>query len=208
MKLQISFDILDLERALTIAQEVTPYADIIEIGTPLIYQHGIKAIEQLKQAVPDATILVDAKIVDNGRDMVTLLAKAGARWITVMAGTSQHVIHAACATADSLGVKIMLDLRDSASVAQSALEAKNLGAHALLCHLPHNEQDSGTMSDRWEMIKGNASLPIFISDSINRNNVSSIISLKPTGMIVGKSIVESNNPCEEAQYFQQLCQKE
>lgn len=132
MKLQISFDLIDLDKAIAIGSEVAQYADIIEVGTILIYHHGIAAVERFKSAFPDKIILADTKIVDRGKEVAELFAGAGADWITVMAGTSQHVIHATTTAAHNANVKVMLDLIDSDSVGQSALEAKNLGADALL----------------------------------------------------------------------------
>ena len=126
MKLQISFDLIDLEKAIAIGSEVAQYADIIEVGTILIYHHGTAAIKQFKEAFPDKVILADTKIVDRGKEVVELFAQAGADWITVMAGTSPHVIHATTTAAHSANVKVMLDLIDSDSVGQSAQAAPDL----------------------------------------------------------------------------------
>src|SRR5437762_14314785 len=94
MKLQISFDLIDLDKAIAIGSKVAEYADIIELGTILIYHHGTEAVKRFKEAFPDKVILVDTKIVDRGKEVVELFAEAGADWITVMAGTSANVIHA------------------------------------------------------------------------------------------------------------------
>lgn len=207
MKLQISFDMYDLEKALEIAAQVADHADILEVGTLLLHAHGLKAIEQFKAKFHKKIILVDSKIVDRGKEAVTQLADAGADWVTVMAGTSTDVIHASCSAADKLGVKVMLDLMDSASLGQSALEAKNLGVSALLFHQPQDEQESLTFLDKWDMIKGNTNLPIHVSAKIKRETVQEIISLKPDALVIGKSIIEAGNPAVEAQYFYDLCQK-
>ena len=193
MKLQISFDLLDLDRALDIGSEVAQYADIVEIGTLLIYQHGIDAVKQFKNTFPEKTILADTKIVDRGKEVTELLSDAGADWITVMAGTSAQVIHATTTAAHQANVKVMLDLIDSSSIGQSALEAKNLGVDALLFHQPYSEQDSLMFLDKWDMIKGNTSLPIFVSAKINRENVDKIVAIKPDTIIVGLSITNAED---------------
>ncbi len=207
MKLQISFDIIDLNEALKIAHDVAPYADILEVGTMLIYQHGIKAVEQFRTTFEDKTIIADAKIVDRGREAVKMFAQAGADWVTVMAGTNRQVIQSACATGNDINVNVMLDLLDADSPGQSALEAKNLGADALLFHEPYEEKESLEFLDKWDMVKGNASLPVFISAKINRESVEKIIKLKPNGIIVDRSITLAENPAEEAKYFYDLCKK-
>ena len=207
MKLQISFDLVDLDKAIVIAGEVAQYADIIEVGTILIYHHGIVAIKRFKEAFPDKTILADTKIVDRGKEVVELFAQAGADWITVMAGTSHHVIHATTTAAHNANIKVMLDLLDSDSVGQSALESKNLGADALLFHQPYSEGESLALLDKWDMIKGNSSLPIFISAKINRDNIDKIAALNPDGIIIGLSITDANDSAQEAQYFAELVSK-
>lgn len=208
MKLQISFDTPRLTEALETAAQVADYADILEVGTLLLYTYGVKAIEEFKEKFPRKIIIADSKIIDRGKDAVTIFANAGADWITVMAGTSKHVIHSACTTGASLNKKIMLDLVDSSSIAQSALEAKNLGAHALLFHQPADEQDSLLFLDKWDLVKGNASVPVFISAKIKRETIEHILALKPDGIVIGRGITASENPAQEAQFYYELCSRQ
>jgi 3-keto-L-gulonate-6-phosphate decarboxylase len=207
MKLQISFETTDLQKALTIASEIADYADIFEIGTLLIYTHGLKALEQFREQFPRKTLLTDSKIIDQAKESVTCFAHAGTDWVTVMAGTSSAVIHAACTAANNLNKKVMLDLLDSSSLGQSAMEAKNLGVDALLFHQPYGEQDALIFLDKWEMVKGNTTLPIYVSANIKRENVQDIIAIKPHGIVIGRSITDASNPVEEAQFFAELCGK-
>lgn len=207
MKLQISFDIQDLDRALAVGAQVADHADVFEVGTLLLYKYGVKAVEQFRENFPKKIIFADCKIIDRGKECVTTMAQAGANWVTVMAGTGKDVIHNACTTGDKFNVQIMLDLLDSSSLGQSALEAKNLGASALLFHQPHDEQESLIFLDKWDMVKGNTNLPIFVSGRIKRETIETMLSVKPSGLIIGKSIVEAENPAQEAQFFYELCAK-
>ena len=202
MKLHISFDVTDIEAALRIASEVAEHADILEVGTPLIYAHGASAVEQFKKAFPDNTILADAKIIDRGKESATIFAKAGADWITVMAGTRKNVIHAACTAAQTAGKKVLLDLLDTGSPGQLAMEAKKLGADALLFHRPEEATEPHMLRDKWEMIRGNSDLPIFIAaGATKKEDLEEILSLKPDGIIAGKNIVDASNPADEAAAF-------
>jgi 3-hexulose-6-phosphate synthase len=207
MKLQISFDLIDIDQAIAICSKVAQYADIIEVGTILIYHHGTDAVKRFKEAFPDKIILADTKIVDRGKEVVDLFAQAGADWVTVMAGTSANVIHATTTAAHNENIKVMLDLVDSNSVGQSALEAKNLGADALLFHQPYSETDSLLFLDKWDLIKGNSNLPIFVSAKINRENVDKIVSLGPDAIVVGFAITDAEDSAQEAQYFAELIGK-
>lgn len=203
MKLQIAFDLTDLDKAVAIAINVAPYASMLEVGSLLIFKNGVKAIEKFRETFPEKTIVADVKIVDRGKQAVTTIAQAGADWITVMAGTSKDVIHSVCATAHDLNKHVMLDLLDACSLGQSALEAKSLGIDALLFHKPY-EDDSLLFLDKWEMIKGNSNLPIFIAGKINRDIAERIKSINPDGLIIGKAITEASNPEDEAKFFYEM----
>lgn len=204
MKLQIAFDMSNVEKALEIATQVADYADIFEVGTLLLYSHGVKAVKLFKEQFPRKQILADAKIIDRGKEAISLFAEAGADWVTVMAGTGKDVIHAACTAAHQAKIQIMLDLVDAASLGQSAMEAKNLGADALLFHQAFDEKESVQFLDKWEMVKGNTQLPVFVSAKITRDTINYFLSLRSDGLIIGKSITDSSDPGQEAQYFKDL----
>jgi len=206
MKLQIAFDLVDLEKSLVIAKDVQAFADIIQVGSLLIYKHGVQAVEAFKEALPEKTILVDAKIVNEGRQATSLFAGANAEWISVMAGTAKHVIHQATKEAHSKGKKILLDLHDARSLGQSALEAKSLGGDGLLFHTPLEESKEALM-ENWDIVQGNTSLPIFISARVPRERIPELIELNPAGLVVSSAITEAANPKEEAEYFYNLLKK-
>ena len=207
MKLQISFDIPDLETALEVAKKAAPYADIIEVGTVLLYAYGMRVVQKFHETFPDKVILADTKIIDRGREIITMMGPAQNEWFTVMAGTSKTVIHSACTAAHQASKKVMIDLLDSASLGQSALEAKNLGADALLFHQPYDEQDSFIFLDKWEMIRDNTDLPIFVSAKIKRETIDEVLKIKPDAVVIGKSITEADDPEAEAAYFKELVSK-
>ncbi len=204
MKLQISFDVTDLDNAIDLAKLVADHCDILEIGTLLIYKNGVAAVERFRETFPKKTLLADTKIIDRGKEAVATMASAGADWITVMAGTGKEVIHSASTMAHQRNVKVMLDLVDSGSPGQSALDAKNLGADALLFHQAYDEKDALILLDKWEMVRGNTPLPIFVSAKITRTTILNILNIKPDGIVVGKSITDADDPAQEAAFYYQL----
>jgi 3-hexulose-6-phosphate synthase len=66
MKLQVSVDLLSLEQAIKLLKDVVDYVDIIEAGTPLIKQEGLKVVETFKQSFPNKLIFADMKTMDAG----------------------------------------------------------------------------------------------------------------------------------------------
>lgn len=207
MKLQIAFDIPNLESCLKIAKEVEPFCDRFEIGSILLYKYGIEAIKQFRKEFPDKELLAETQIVKKGKDITILCLEAGADIVTVMAGAHKQVIHSVCAYAGSKK-RVVLDLADTLQLGEASMEAKILGIDAILFNQsPDAKSESITMLDQWDIVKGNTKLPIFITSSINRNTIQKILSLKPDGIVIGKAIVEQDNPAEEAKYFYDLINK-
>lgn len=204
MKLHVAFDITDLDQALTIASTIADNADILEVGSLLIYKYGDRAVTAFKEAFPHKVIFADAKIIDRGKEAAILFAQAGSDWISVMAGTSKNVIHSVCTIAHEQGKKVMLDLLDASSLGQSALEAKSIGVDALLFHKPTDDDTQLTFLDRWEMVRGNTQLPVYIAAPITRENVQELIALNPAALVIGKAITHAENPAEECAYFRKL----
>lgn len=201
MKLQISFDMSDLDKALEIALGVAPYATLLEVGSLLLYKYGIAAVEKFKEACPNNQIVADAKIIDRAKESVSLIAQAGADWITVMAGTKKEVIHAASTAAHDFNKKVMIDLLDAASPGQSALEAQSFGGDALVFYDDYDVNQIHVFKDKWDMVRGNSSLPIFVTGRVNRETIDTVINLQPDGIIISRPITEADNPVEEAQFF-------
>jgi len=204
MKLQISFDGLDIDQNLHVARQVAEYADIIEIGTLPLFRYGVTIVERFREEFPKKIIFADTKIVDRGRDVVSIFAQAGADWVSVMAGTSREVIHGVCSKAHDLGKKVSMDLLDAGAPGQEALEAKSLGVDALMFHQPYDEDPSLSFLEKWEMVRGNTNIPIFISARIDRASLKQILTIQAHGIVVGKAITESKDPATEAQFFAQV----
>ncbi len=208
MKLQISFDLTDLDAAIETARQVVDQCDIIEIGTVLLYKHGIEAVTRFREAFEKKTILVDTKLIDCAEPIIEIMGDAGADWITVLAGATKSAIHSMCKEASKHNLKVQLDLSDASSKAQSAMEAKNLGADSLVFHQPYDEEAALIFLDKWQMVKGNASLPISISAHINKDSFAHIIALKPSGIIIGRAITEAEDPAAQAAHYYDVISKD
>ncbi len=207
MKLQIAFDLPDLEKATALLPELSRYADIIEVGSLLIYKYGEQAVRQFRHLLPHASLLADTKMVDRAKEVTLLFAHAGADWVTVMAGTNRAVIHTACTTAHEAGKKVMLDFLDASSPGQAALDAKSLGADALLIHRAADEQAKLVFLDVWEMVRGNTQLPIYIAGITTRDALQDIMPLNPDGVIFSLTTDNIAHWQEDVQFFHQALEK-
>lgn len=205
MKLQISFDDLILEKNIEMAQQVVHYCDVLVIGTLPLFKHGLTILERFRKEFPDKTIFTDCKIVNKGRDAAALFSLAGTDWISVVAGTNREVIHGACSKAHDLGKKVILDFINAGTPGQETLEAKSLGADAILLHQPADSKDDLVFFEQWEMVKGNTTLPIIIATKRGRDNLNQLCTFNPDSIIVGKSITDNADPVTEAQFFYDQC---
>ncbi len=202
MKLQIAFDLLDLEKCLTLAKSVEMYADSFEIRSSLLLKYGIHIIEQFKATFPNKELFVETQIVSHAQDIVPMCIKAGADWVSVMAGTTQEIIHGVSILASQKKKFVTLDLLDANSIGQAAMDAKKLGVDALLYHNIYDHQDEASFAmEEWDDLRGNSNLPIYITSNIDRNNINFIISLQPDVIVIGKTITMVANPAEEAEFY-------
>lgn len=203
MKLQISFDLLDLDQCLAIAQQVAPYCDRFEVCSILLYKYGVEAITKFRTAFPDKEILAETQIVERGKDITNLCINAGADWVTVMAGANKQVIHNVCSTAAPKNV--MLDLSDTTLLGQASMDAKNLGVDGILFHKPYDQDAQPSMIlEQWEIVRGNTQLPIYVAANFDKETIQRIILLKPNGIVIGRLITEAENPASEAELIYNL----
>lgn len=204
MKLQIAFDVLELDQCLDIAKSVDHFSDSFEIRSSLLMKYGILCIEQFRSTFPEKELFVQTQIISNAADIVPFCLKAGADFISVMAGTAQPTIHAAATITRQKNKKITLDLLDAHSLGQAAMDAQRLGADALLYHNIYDTYNQAQFAmEEWDNLKGNTSLPIYITSNIDRNNIHFIIDLKPDVISIGKTITQSVDPVQEATFYYQ-----
>lgn len=205
MKLHISFNLIDLEKSCSIAQDVNEFCDAFEIGPVLFAHYGIHAIRKFRSTFPEKIIICDTNIVEFEKEIVALMTKSGCDWITVLAGASTNVIHNSCMSAHNAGKRVMIDLIDLPSAGQISVDAKSLGADALIVH--NTETNPYAFLDRWDMVKGNTTLPVFISTHITRESIQEMVNLDPAGIVIGDAITQAEKPREEAKYFYEIINK-
>jgi len=204
MKLHISYNFADLDRALALAEQTAPYADILGVGSLLIVKYGVHAIKAFRTAFPNKELFAELHIVEKGEESVTMMAQAGANYVSVLAGAHLSTIKKAVEAAKQFDIKIALDLLDAQSVGQSALDAKTIGAHMIILqryHAEQREEDANQIENGWRDVKDNTNLPIFVTGKIDDQTIEQIIKLKPQGIMIGTAITKADNPAQKASYF-------
>ncbi len=109
MKLQLALDDITLTAALTLVDKVREYIDIIEVGTPFLYEEGLAAVRELRKRFPEKEVLADMKIMDAGEYETRQALKAGADYVTVLGVTDILTVKGCLAVAAAIGKTIVAD---------------------------------------------------------------------------------------------------
>ena len=203
MKMQIKYNHLDFEKALNVAKLTETEADIMSIGSLLLYQKGILAVSIFKETFPDKPLYVDAKITDKAEDAIKLFSQAGASYVSILAGTHFGIIQRAVDTAKKYNIKIVLDFLNTDIFGQFAVESETLGVDAILLHRRINGNQSDLEND-WQVIRGNSDLPIFMEGNIDEENIDQIVKLKPSYIVIGSAITNASDPARAANNLKTL----
>ncbi|ACS83934.1 3-dehydro-L-gulonate-6-phosphate decarboxylase [Musicola paradisiaca Ech703] len=108
--LQIALDSTDLASAVTIANSVESFVDVIEVGTILAFAEGMSAVRTLRKRHPNHILVCDMKTTDGGAILARMAFEAGANWITVSAAAHVATIAACKKVADEFSGEIQIEL--------------------------------------------------------------------------------------------------
>jgi 3-hexulose-6-phosphate synthase/6-phospho-3-hexuloisomerase len=191
--LQVALDILELKRALQIAQEsVEGGADWIEVGTPLIKSEGMQAIRLMRDNFPDSVIVADMKIADTGTMEVEMAAKAGADVICILADADDSVIAEAVRASRLYGVRIMADLINVKDPVCRAGELEALGIDIICAHTGIDQQMTGKNSlELLASLSGRMHIPLAIAGGIDAAGAGDAVRCGADIVIVGGWITRS-----------------
>ncbi len=142
--LQFAVDTTDLEKAIKLVASVYPHQDITEVGTPLILEEGLRAVEVLKARFPDTQYLADVKIMDAGYLEASSAFRRGADIVTVLGMADDKTICGAMEAAKEYDGQIMVDLINVPDVVARVQQLESLGVHSVCLHTPYDIQGNGT----------------------------------------------------------------
>lgn len=201
MKLFISLNHLHLTDAITCGQQIENFCDGFKIGSVLLMSHGMRAVETFKKRFPDKEILIDSRIADHEKELIQIAETAHCDWVTVLGATHPHIIKTACSHAHAQSIKVLLDLIGTPEPGQQALDAEKLGVDALLFSFIGTGNRIEITRDRWDLLRENTQLPIFVGTGITKENIDEVVRLKPDGVFIGGAVTEDSDPETAAGYF-------
>src|SRR5437868_10835136 len=110
MKLQLALDLVNIPEAKELVREVEAYIDVVEIGTPVVINEGLRAVKEIKEAFPNLRVLADLKIMDAAGYEVMKASEAGADIVTVLGASEDMTIKGAVEEARKQGKQILVDM--------------------------------------------------------------------------------------------------
>jgi 3-hexulose-6-phosphate synthase / 6-phospho-3-hexuloisomerase len=198
--LQVALDLVELDRALVIADEsVKGGADWIEAGTPLIKSEGMDAVRSLAARFPGHTIVADMKVADTGALEIEMAAKAGAGIVCVLADADDTVIADAVRAAGAFGVRLMADLINTKNPEDRVKELEALGIDIIVAHVGIDQQMIGKNSvDLLKTLKGRTTLPLAVAGGLDAGSAAEAVRAGAGIIIVGGWITRSADARESS----------
>jgi 3-hexulose-6-phosphate synthase len=198
-KLQIALD-GDYLSTLAILSQVDAFIDIAEIGTPLIYREGMRAVRHIRETYPDLMLLADLKIMDAGEEEAQIAFEAGADIVTVLGVTNNSTIRGAVKSAQKHQGQLMVDMMQVDNPIERSRQLLEMGCDILCVHTAYDLQSSQE-SPYLELQKLREHLPTFklaIAGGVNLSKLDDILPYSPDIIVVGGAITGADNPADTA----------
>lgn len=208
--LQLSLDWMTLNQALEILLDTSKNVDIIEVGTPMLFEYGLSAVKTIKEAYPDKLVLADMKIIDGGKLEVEMALRYGADIVTIMAAANDRTIEIAAQAVHDGGKLIMADLLGVKDIAARAVRLEELDVDYICVHTAFDMKDAQArpVNALMEVQAVCKKAKTAIAGGITRKELDGILELRPDDVIVGGGILNSADIAAEASYFYRRCHAE
>lgn len=199
-KLQLAMDTLSLEEALELLKHISPYIDIAEVGTPLVYRSGLEAVRRIRAAFPDLYILCDSKIMDAGGYEGGEQFAAGANCISVLSVTDNATIEACVAAAREYGGEVSADTLCVADLSARVPQLEAMGVDFISVHTGIDQQAKGRtpLDDLREIKRCAKRAKVSVAGGIKLETLDQYLALEPDVIIVGGGILGQPDPVEAA----------
>ena len=206
MKLQLALDLVNIPEAIEVVKEVESYIDVVEIGTPVVINEGLRAVKEMKAAFPELTVLADLKIMDAGGYEIMKASEAGADIITVLGATDDMTIKGAVEEAKKQGKEILVDMINVKNIEQRAKEIDALGVDYICVHTGYDLQAVGQNSfeDLQTIKKAVKQAKTAVAGGIKLDTLLEVIKAGPDLVIVGGGITGQDDKKAVAAQMQQL----
>lgn len=200
MELQLAIDLLNKEDAAELANKVKDYIDIVEIGTPIVINEGLPAVQHLNDNVDGVKVLADLKIMDAADYEVSQAVKFGADIVTILGVAEDASIKAAVDEAHKHGKQLLVDMIAVQDLEKRAKDLDDLGADYIAVHTGYDLQAEGQSPlESLRKVKSVISnSKVAVAGGIKPDTIKDIVAENPDLIIVGGGIANADDPVEAA----------
>jgi 3-hexulose-6-phosphate synthase len=206
MKLQLALDLVNIPEGIELVKQVQEYIDVVEIGTPVVINEGLKAVKEMKAAFPNLEVLADLKIMDAAGYEVMKASEAGADIVTILGAAEDESIKGAVSEAKKQGKKILVDMIAVKDKVERAKELDEFGVDYICVHTGYDLQAVGQNS--FEDLKAIKSVvknaKTAIAGGIKLETLPEVIIAGPDLVIVGGGITGHTDMKAAAAQMQQM----
>ncbi len=204
-KLVLALDVMDAERAVNLAKEVSDLIDAIKVNYPLVLSAGVEIIERLAEIGP---VIADFKIADipyTSSLIARIAFEKGTSAVIVHGFTGSDTVRAVVEVAEEHEGKVYVVTELSSPGGEEFMSrvslkivemARRLGCHGLIA--------PSTRIDRLAEIRKAANNMEILCPGIGAQG-GSIEALKyADGIIVGRGIYAADDPRKEAKRYRNM----
>lgn len=204
--IQLAIDALDFDQSVALADQVSPYVDIFEIGTPCIKANGLGLVEELRSRFPDKLLLVDLKTMDAGEYEATPFYAAGADICTVLGVSGLPTVEGVVKAAKAHGSEAQVDLINVPDKSACAQACADLGAQIIGIHTGLDAQAAGhsPFGDLQEITGLGLDVRISVAGGIKPATVQQVVEAGAGVIVVGAAIYGAPSPAEAANEIRDL----
>ncbi|MEK3806697.1 3-hexulose-6-phosphate synthase [Bacillus sp. FSL H8-0547] len=206
MQLQLALDLVNIPEAIQLVREVEEHIDIVEIGTPVVINEGLRAVKEVKEAFPHLKVLADLKIMDAAGYEVMKASEAGADIVTILGAAEDMSIKGAVDEAKKQGKKILVDMIAVKDLAERAKQVDELGVDYICVHTGYDLQAVGKNSfEDLQTIKNVVKqAKTAIAGGIKLETLPEVIKAQPDLVIVGGGITGKEDKKAAAAQMQEM----
>ena len=197
-RLQVAVDNLDLVSAFRALHRCADEVDIIECGTILIINEGLRAVREIRALYPDKTILADVRIAEAGSLISRQCYDAGADWVSCVAGASLTTIGQVVAAANEHGGEVQVELGETYDP-ERARAWRDLGVQHVIVKRSRDREAAGTLTwgpqdiDRIHELAG-MGFTVTVTGGIKADELD-VFAGTPVGVVIaGRSIMGADDP--------------
>ncbi|PLT31948.1 3-hexulose-6-phosphate synthase [Bacillus sp. V5-8f] len=206
MELQLALDLVNIPEAIELVKEVEEHIDIVEIGTPVVINEGLRAVKEVKAAFPNLKVLADLKIMDAAGYEVMKASEAGADIVTILGAAEDQSIKGAVEEAKKQGKKILVDMIAVKDLEGRAKELDEFGVDYICVHTGYDLQAVGQNSfeDLKTIKRVVKNAKTAIAGGIKLETLPEVIKAQPDLVIVGGGITGKEDKKAAAAEMQKL----